>query len=214
MPATAIIDRTMKAGVIRSRRNQAARNRIISGSSAHSRTYRLAVMVVSPIRPSAYARPGLRRPSRPRSSGEPSVRNEIPWRRMRTASTARLAASWTGSSVNGGISSRAALLMTVPTPQQVAARISAARSRGAMDERDMAVLREGTRRRSGRGDRWFLVVAARVARHSPATRSSSLHPRHGYAKARCIATALVEQAVSNSTERATSTGTLERSITA
>ena len=44
MPATAIIDRTMKAGVIRSRRNHAARNRIISGSRAHSRTYRLAVI--------------------------------------------------------------------------------------------------------------------------------------------------------------------------
>ena len=54
---------------------------------------------------------------------------------------ARLAASWIGRSVNGGISASAALLMTVPTPQQVAARISAARSRGAIDERDMTALR-------------------------------------------------------------------------
>ena len=74
--------------------------------------------------------PGLRRPSRP-SSGDPSLRNEIPWRRMSTPRITRLTASWIGSSVSGGTSSSAALLMTVPTPQQVAARTSATRSRRA-----------------------------------------------------------------------------------
>ena len=203
----------MKAGVIRSRRNQAARNRIISGSKAHSSTYRLAVIVVSPIRPSAYARPGLRRPSRP-SSGEPSVRNEIPWWRISDGKDGEARRELDRQQRERRDLVEGSLADDRPdTPAGGGQDQCSEVTRGDRRTRHGGAPSRGDDGNAGAAARWFLVVAARIAGHSPATRSSSLHPRHRYSKVRCIATALVEQAVSNSTERATSAGTFERSMT-
>ena len=67
----------------------------------------------------------------------------MPLQRMRRVRTPRLDASWTASKVTGAISASAALLTTVPRPQQMAAPTSAARSRRSIDpaERSTTVVR-------------------------------------------------------------------------
>src|SRR6476659_20104 len=97
--------------------------------------------------------PGLRIPSRDRIGGLP--RSGMPLTRIRRRRTARLAASWIGSSVKGGISSTARLLTTVPTPHEAAARVRRTRSRRPIDadtSRERG-LDDGQCPSSGRADR-------------------------------------------------------------
>jgi hypothetical protein len=86
----------------------------------------LAVMVVSPIRPSAYAIPGL---STPRAASRRTGGVQISGSRRTRATTrrkAQLTASCTGRRVRGATSSTTCLETTVPMPQQPAAAIRAA----------------------------------------------------------------------------------------
>ena len=78
----------------------------------------LAVMVVSPIRPSAYAIPGLRTP---RAASRRTDGVQVSGSRRTRATTrrkAQLTASCTGSRVRGATSSTTCLETTVPVPQQ------------------------------------------------------------------------------------------------
>ena len=103
-----------------------------SGSARGPRAARRRWRVIStsPMRLSAYARPGLRSPSRARcpavAAASAGARRGPARPRSRKAT---LAASWTARSVSGGTSATACLLTTVPPAQQAAARIRKARFR-------------------------------------------------------------------------------------
>ena len=62
-PAIATATATASAGGMCSRSTSVASSMMATGSRAHSNTDMLAVMVVKPTRPRAYAIPGLRTPS-------------------------------------------------------------------------------------------------------------------------------------------------------
>src|SRR4029079_1983780 len=120
-PPTAAPEARRIDGPTRSPRTRAARNRMRIGSPAHSSTARLAVIWVSPIRLSAYARAGLRSPSRLSSRPSRPAGMRSPRSRVIRTSRITLLTSWIGSSVSGWISTTACLLTTVPTPQHAAA---------------------------------------------------------------------------------------------
>ena len=140
----------------------------------------LALMVVRPSSPSAYASPGLSTPSaaRRRSSGV-----HVTWsRRMRISRNRNivLVSSCAARSRNGSTVSSACLLMTVPNPQQAVAPTSMRAGR-TLRRADKAVL-FSSRSEFGRTALWERQLE---------TGSSPSQQAYEGTRARCVAYLLI-----------------------